>query len=88
METNMEQEIEMVRGMLEGDAVETRAGREKLLHELARIRMRQEERLQGALTAKKNLQQVRQIIIVIFSLLCTAIKIFPSICCLLYDGQH
>ncbi|XP_022085459.1 ski oncogene-like [Acanthaster planci] len=56
-EPSMEQEIELVRSMLEGDAVESRAGREKLLHELARIRMRQEERLQGALAAKKDLQQ-------------------------------
>ncbi|XP_038060976.1 ski oncogene-like [Patiria miniata] len=56
-ESNMEEEIEMVRGMLESDAVETRAGREKLLHELARIRLQQEERLQSALTAKKDLQQ-------------------------------
>lgn len=58
IDTSIEQEIEMVRSMLEGDVVETRAGREKLLHELARIRMRQEERLQNALVAKKDLQQV------------------------------
>ncbi len=57
IDTSIEQEIEMVRSMLEGDVVETRAGREKLLHELARIRMRQEERLQNALAAKKDLQQ-------------------------------
>ncbi|XP_033641913.1 ski oncogene-like [Asterias rubens] len=57
IDTSIEQEIEMVRSMLEGDVVETRAGREKLLHELARIRMRQEERLQNALVAKKDLQQ-------------------------------
>lgn len=56
----MEQEIEMVKKMLlESDALDTRAGREKLLHELARIRIRQEERLQGALAAKRNFQQVR-----------------------------
>ena len=57
-DTSIEQEIEMVRSMLEGDVVETRAGREKLLHELARIRIRQEERLQNALASKKDLQQV------------------------------
>ncbi|XP_030842750.1 ski oncogene [Strongylocentrotus purpuratus] len=57
-ESTMEQEIEMVKKMLlESDALDTRAGREKLLHELARIRIRQEERLQGALAAKRNFQQ-------------------------------
>ncbi|XP_063965414.1 ski oncogene-like [Lytechinus pictus] len=57
-ESTMDQEIEMVKKMLlESDALDTRAGREKLLHELARIRIRQEERLQDALAAKRNYQQ-------------------------------
>lgn len=57
-ESTMEQEIEMVKTMLlESDALDTRSGREKLLHELARIRIRQEERLQNALAAKRNIQQ-------------------------------
>ncbi|XP_071489408.1 uncharacterized protein [Diadema antillarum] len=57
-ETTMEQEIEMVKTMLlEGDALDSRGGREKLLHEFYRIRIRHEERLQGVLAAKRNLQQ-------------------------------
>ena len=59
METSLEQEIDMVRSLLENDSLESQTGRDKLLHELARIRLRQEERLQSALSSKKSLQQVR-----------------------------
>ncbi|XP_072036202.1 ski oncogene-like isoform X2 [Amphiura filiformis] len=56
-ETSLEQEIDMVRSLLENEQLDSQAGRDKLLHELARIRVRQEERLQSALTSKKSLQQ-------------------------------
>ena len=58
IETSLEQEIDMVRSLLENDSLESQTGRDKLLHELARIRLRQEERLQSALSSKKSLQQV------------------------------
>ena len=58
METSLEQEIDVVRSLLENEPLDSESGRDKLLHELARIRVRQEERLQGALSDKKSLQQV------------------------------
>ncbi|XP_035696377.1 ski oncogene-like [Branchiostoma floridae] len=53
---SVEQELELVRSALDGGC-ESKEAKEKLLHELAKIRMRQEERLSSALQAKKSLQQ-------------------------------
>lgn len=59
MESSLEREIELVKALLESDALDTQDGRERLLQELARIRVHQEERLQNAVQSKKSLQQVR-----------------------------
>ncbi|XP_078697547.1 ski oncogene-like isoform X2 [Branchiostoma floridae x Branchiostoma belcheri] len=56
LDSTVEQELELVRSALDGGC-EGKEAKEKLLHELAKIRMRQEERLNSALQAKKSLQQ-------------------------------
>ncbi len=65
VETSLEQEIDMVRSLLENEPLDSQAGRDKLLHELARIRVRQEERLQSALASKKSLQQVGKLVVLL-----------------------
>ncbi|CAH1239349.1 SKI [Branchiostoma lanceolatum] len=56
LDGTVEQELELVRSALDGGC-ESKEAKEKLLHELAKIRMRQEERLSSALQSKKSLQQ-------------------------------
>ncbi|XP_077998067.1 ski oncogene-like [Glandiceps talaboti] len=57
VESSVEQELELVRNALENNALDSKDAREKLLHELAKLRVKQEERLNTALLSKKNLQQ-------------------------------
>lgn len=57
VESSLEREIELVKALLESDALDTQDGRDRLLQELARIRVHQEERLQNAVQSKKALQQ-------------------------------
>ncbi|XP_006823078.2 uncharacterized protein LOC102803588 isoform X1 [Saccoglossus kowalevskii] len=57
VDSTVEQEMEIVRNALENNALDSKEAKEKLLHELAKLRIKQEERLNAALVAKKSLQQ-------------------------------
>ncbi|XP_070560926.1 ski oncogene-like isoform X2 [Ptychodera flava] len=57
IESSLEQELDLVKNAFENNALDNKEAREKLLHELAKLRVKKEERLNAALVAKKNLQQ-------------------------------
>lgn len=55
---SLDLELETLRQALDG-GMESRESKEKFLHELVKMRVKQEEKLGSALQAKRSLQQVR-----------------------------
>lgn len=56
----LEAELEHLRQALEG-GLDTKEAKEKFLHEVVKMRVKQEEKLSAALQAKRSLHQVRQL---------------------------
>lgn len=56
--SGLEAELEHLRQALEG-GLDTREAKEKFLHEVVKMRVKQEEKLSAALQAKRSLHQVR-----------------------------
>lgn len=57
--SGLEAELEHLRQALEG-GLDTREAKEKFLHEVVKMRVKQEEKLSAALQAKRSLHQVSQ----------------------------
>lgn len=56
--SGLEAELEHLRQALEG-GLDTKEAKEKFLHEVVKMRVKQEEKLTAALQAKRSLHQVR-----------------------------
>lgn len=56
--SGLEAELEHLRQALEG-GLDTKEAKEKFLHEVVKMRVKQEEKLSAALQAKRSLHQVR-----------------------------
>lgn len=56
--SGLEAELEHLRQALEG-GLDTKEAKEKFLHEVVKMRVKQEEKLNAALQAKRSLHQVR-----------------------------
>lgn len=55
--TNLESELETLRQALD-NGLDSKESKEKFLHEIVKMRVKQEEKLGSALQAKRSLQQV------------------------------
>lgn len=59
-EPGLESELESLRLALDG-GLDSKESKEKFLHEIVKMRVKQEEKLGSALQAKRSLQQVRRV---------------------------